>query len=195
MLFDTQASITEQRQQKTVLLKALNEIAEQPITASPVQRDTLQQQLIQFIYKQPFDSLYGGLVLQKESRSEYFKPKETNQLLSEIFTKADQVFYHGLFSYTAKKIDDCLTKADHGLKKLIDFPACFTINELNTLLDNNENKLLQSLIHPAKITLGKENFFISYSQPLKDAALRIDMHYKEAQILEFSIQNKLISQY
>jgi hypothetical protein len=31
----------------------------------------------------------------------------------------------------------------------------------------------------------------AYSRSIKDAASAIDMHYKEAQIVEYSIQNKL----
>jgi len=197
MLFDFNASMVKQNQQKEVILERLNEIAQQPITASPKQRDNLQEQLIQFIYQTPFDSLYGGLVLRDKSHNKtslaYFKPKETNKILSEIFRLADQVFYHGLFSYMAKQIDGYLTGTEQKCLSLDKLPAFFTNEVLNHQLDDKERQLLNSLVSQHKYQSDLQGLFISYSRSLKDAALAINMHDKEAQIIEFSIQSKLKS--
>jgi hypothetical protein len=197
MLFDINASITKQNLQKQVILNLLSEIALQPITESPEQRDDLQEKLIQFIYEKPFDSLYGGLVVQQKSHDEsafvYLKPKEINRSLSEIFTKADQVLYHGLFSYIAKQIDDYLAGVELGILGSKELPACLNLDELNNALDDKERQLLNALVPHNKLQIQKECLFISYSRSLEDAALVVNMHYKEAQIVEFSIQNKLKS--
>ncbi len=195
MLFDFNTSIAKQNQQKDAILNVLNEIAQQPITASPKQRDNLQDQLIQFIYDNPFDSLYGGLVLREKNHDDnsfsYFKPKESNELLSEIFTVADQVLYHGLFSFTARQIDGYLMGKEQTHLSLGEFPAFVSNEVLKNKLNDKEKQLLNALVANKKYESHQQGIFVSYSRSLKDAAQAIDMHYKEAQIIEFSIQSKL----
>lgn len=196
MLIDPNANHLQQWQQKQRILDQLHEIANLPITADPQQRKELQQHFFDFIYQQNFDSLSGGLLVKTEEF--YYKPIITNLYLSEILIAADQVFYQGDFLFVGRLILNNIVNRLSITEKFIveheeyckknQLSCFFKQNIIDDLLDKKERQLLFALIPK---TLAIDGCLITYNRSLRDASERINMHYKEAQMIEFSLLNKL----
>ena len=208
MLIFPHTSQLDQWQQKQNLLNQLHEIANISVTSTSHRRERLEKQFTDFIFQQTKDSLYGGFLSKRvdeqgASCGEFFhKPLITNIYLSELLLAADQVFYRGYFSFIAKQIIEDLVRqiSDSGsrviemnqyseYKKL----ACFFSHAtLKDLLNDKENQLLLALTSPdSGKSINVDGVLISYTRSLRDASANINMHYKEAQIVEFSLLDKL----
>jgi len=208
MLINPHTSILHQWKQKQSILDQLQEIASLPITSSSHQRDTLEKEFIEFIFQNDIDFLFGGLLVDghtsqlTSSRQKYYKPTITNIYLAEILIAADQVFYHGIFSFVGNQIIGYLIREiSNGKNNLLDInrftdlnnsDCFFSLSVLKDLLEDKEFHLLIALTSPSSIKeVSSEDLLLSYTRSLREAAENIDMHYKEAQIVEFSLLNKL----
>ncbi len=189
----------EQWRKKNDWFCILHNISEEAISSSIEKKDKTQKLFNDFIYQQCFDSLNGGLItINNNSKSEnkYCKSLQLNLYISELLVAADQVFYQGDFYHLGKNIiqfyirefelkSSSLLKY-HKVYNLNNLPCFYTEKQLTSTLTNEENELLRALV-------GVENngCIVSYKQNLRDASESIGMHYKQAQILEYSIQQKL----
>ena len=180
------------------ILKELTKIANQSITASLDEKETLFEQFLNTIYSGYFDELTGGLISNKDSNNLYYKPTSINLSLCRLLLASDQVFYHGEFRLVANKIllnlASSITSASN---KQLEYESYFDIEELYCSFNS---KTLTSILEKSELALFKalsNNKLISnqliYTKccSLKDASTKINMHYKEAQILEYSINEKL----
>ncbi len=192
-----------QWQQKQQILDQLAQIADLPITSESQQRERLLQQFSDLIFKQSLDPLLGGLVIQYDDANDlYQKPLISNIYLAEMLMAADQVFYRGDFSFIGKLITDYLVaqlfQSETGLIdsnryfKLKQLNCFFSYAKLNSLLKDKEYQLLLVLTSSNSANNSDmDGLLITYRRSLREAADRINMHYKEAQILEFSLLQKL----
>lgn len=208
MLINPHASILHQWKQKQSLLDQLQDIANLPITSLSQQRDTLEKQFSDYIFQNDIDFLFGGLLVNGDagqlnsSEQKYYKPVITNIYLAEILIAADQVFYHGLFSFVGTQIIEYLlnqisndesrqiTTNKYFSRENLD--CYFSDASLKNLLNEKEYQLVLALTSPDsgdKKDVGGR--LVSYCRSLREAATSIDIHYKEAQILEFSLLDKL----
>jgi hypothetical protein len=203
MLISPLSNPFHQWQQKQQILDQLAQIADLPITSKSQQRKQLQQQFSDLIFEQSLDPLFGGLVIEYDDvNNRYQKPLLTNIYLAEMLIAADQVFYRGDFSFIGKQITDYLvTQLSQSETELIESNRHFKLKQLNcffsyskikSLLNEKENQLLLALtsLYSPKYS-NTDGLLIAYCRSLREAADRINMHYKEAQILEFSLLQKL----
>ena len=206
-IIDDHSNLLVLWEQKQKYLSKLDQIAKLSILEPPDKKKALAEEFSNFIYSGDIDSLYGGVII-KTSRG-YCKPLSINFHLAEILIAADQVLYEGKFSYIGKmimkNIVNGLTRIDRDSNKTIivksqyyyafvELPNLFSMNELTSLLDAKEIALLVSLSAPKdeKFKVKQGNQLLLTDQcSLNDAANKIDMPIKEAQILEFSARNKL----
>jgi len=180
------------------ILKELTKVANQSITASLSKKEALFEQFLNTIYCGYFDELTGGLILDKGSNNIYYKSISINLSLCRLLLASDQVFYHGEFRLVANKILSNLTSSiiDSQNKKLEyenyfdikDFFCSFDTKTLTLILEKSELALFKSLSNNKII--GNQLIYTK-CHSLKDASSKINMHYKEAQILEHSINQKL----
>jgi len=194
MLFTPTTSLVNQSKEKQNCLRQLQDIANLPVTASTKKRDCLEQEYLRFIYQQTFDSLFGGLIVAKNDL--YYKPIITNLYLSELLITAGQVFCQGELLYVGKRTLDnsinILSEDDNNLPRSENYfdqnnLACyFSSEEINNLLDEKELSLFSALT-----SFKDASIIMSYIYPLSDAAEKINMHHKEAQIIEFNFRKKL----
>lgn len=208
MPINPHTNLLEQWSQKQFMLDQLQAIANLPIDSSSRQRDTIEKQLFDFVFQKTFDSLFGGLIVNSNEaqlnsfQQKYYKPVITNIYLAETLIAADQVLYHGTFSFIGKQIVEYLISQVTGRKnKLIEthqFTAlknsdCFFCHStLKGLLDHKELQLLLALTSSSNSKIiDSEGILLSYARPLIEAATNIEMHYKEAQIIEYNLLNKL----
>ncbi len=208
MLNYSHTSQLELWQQKQNLLDQLLQIANISITSTSRRRERLEKQFTDFIFQQPKDSLYGGFLSKRADKPEtyssdlFHKPLITNIYLSELLLAADQVFYRGYFSFIAKQIvEDLIGQISDSGSMIIEINqyfeykklACFFSHAtLKDLLNDKENQLLLALTSPDSAQNNNmDGFLISYTRSLRDASAKIDMHYKEAQIVEFGLLDKL----
>lgn len=194
------------------LLEEMTNIASQPIYASTDDKEALFTQFLNTIYCGYFDELEGGLILDEDLSllcvskgskvqnlaSLYFKPLSINLSLCRLLLASDLVFYHGEFVNIANKIlshiiasttnsKNC--KLTHELYSPIsDFQCSFTPSTLNTILKEQEIALFRSL--SKNKTINDQQIYTQCCS-LKDASSSIKMNYKEAQVVEQSIKQKL----
>jgi len=191
--------------QKQKRLSQLRDCANQPITAPIDVKQSFLDRCEQFVFDQQFDALFGGmLVKQSKSGCEnpiYSKPILANLYLVDILLATDQVFYSGEFSFVANKIVSyLLTKipeTEVGLVEttewflLSDLACAFDNKDLKNLLGYNELVLLDALIEDEGFG-DKQHRLICYQRSLKTASKQINMHFKQAQIIEHGMRSKLI---
>ncbi len=206
MLINPHTNLLYQWKQKQSLLDQLQSIANLPVTSLSLQRDTVEKQFSDFVFQNSIDCLLGGLVVNghKErlifSRQPYYKPAITNIYLAELLIAADQVFYHGSFSFIGKQIVQYFI-CQISNSKLLDVDRYtdlknsdyfFNHSTLQDLLEDKEIRLLLALTSSSSNRKSSsEGILLSYTRSLRDSAANIEMHYKEAQIIEFSFLNKL----
>jgi len=181
------------------ILKELTKIANQSVTASLNEKEALFEQFLNTIYCGYFDELTGGLISNRDSDSIYYKPISINLSLCRLLLASDQVFYHGEFKLVANKtlLNLSSSIANSKNKKLEhenyfdikDLHCSFDTKTLTSILDEREIALFRSLSNNKIIN---EQLIYTKCRSLKDASSKINMHYKEAQILEHLINEKLI---
>ena len=208
MLIDPHTNLLHQWKQKQSLMDQLQNTANLPITSSSQQRDTLEKQFTDFVFQNSLDSLFGGLLVNchedqlNSVQQKYYKPAITNIYLAELLIAADQVLYDGSFSFIGNQIVEYLiTQISNQKNKLLNtnrytdlknLNCFFSHSTLNGLLEGKELQLLLALTSPSPDKeVDSEYILLSYARPLRDAAANIDMHYKEAQIIEFGLLDKL----
>lgn len=208
MLIDPHTNLLHQWKQKQFLLDQLQIIANLPVTSLSQQKNLLEKQFSDFVFQSNMDSLFGGLLVSGHkdqlvsSQQKYYKPAITNIYLAELLIAADQVFYHGTFSFIGKQIVEYLLKriSNDESSQIItnqyfnqeNLDCYFSDATLKYLLEQKEEQLLLALTTPD--LLNKKDIggrLVSYCRSLREAAAGIDIHYKEAQILEFSLLDKL----
>jgi len=197
MLIDPNANQLNQCKQKQDYLKKLHRIKNIPVTESTKERDQLEQECLDYIYEKTFDSLFGGLIVEKNNL--YYKPIITNLYLCELLVTAGCVFCQGEFLYVGKQILDNVINtlsecSERSVKSENYFeqkhlPCYFNKNKIIVLLDEKESQLLFALTSSNK----DPGILISYVCSLTEAAEKINMHYKQAQIIEFNFRKKLVS--
>ncbi len=189
------------------VLEELHQIAHQSITAPPQRRDQLQASFIALIYQQDFDSLYGGLIIQKESMTDnqpsvvFYKPIIANLFIAELLLTADQVFYHGELSFVGKQaLQNVISLISQPNQSLLQYQeyflkselACFFNKEtLEQRLTARDKQLLLALTSNVDSSTDGEDNLMCYKLSIREAAENIGMHYKEAQIIENNIRLKL----
>jgi len=194
MLLTPSSSLLNQWQEKQACLQQLQQVSASTITASTKKRDSLEQTYLSFVYQNSFDPLFGGLIVQKNDL--YFKPIITNLYLSEILITAGHILCQGKLLYVGQ------SSLNNALDKLLVFSSFFEVSEnyfsqtnlpcylssdeINQLLDEKERALFSALSFS-----NGSGTIVSYKCSLINAAKKIDMHYKEAQILEFGFREKL----
>lgn len=209
MLISPDSTCLQLWTRKQDLFSQLHEISYQPIDSSMQQRDQLEVLFEKFIYQQNFDVIDGGLIIGKKiahtATTNYHKPIITNIYIAELLIAADQVFYRGDFYFTGKQILAYLLKYlfenDSDLLSFSDsfesrnLPCYFVESTITHYLDIKERQLLSALTADNQLSKQDENdihgTYVCYTKSLREAASSIDMHYKEAQILEFSLLKKL----
>ncbi len=193
------------------LLKELTEIANQPIFASVKDKDILFDLFIKTIYCGYFDELQGGLLIEKnvslpdsilkkynkKNNLLYHKPLTINLSLCRLLLAADQVFYHGEFRVIAHKIlfNIIYMKEKHTLynenySDIKGFYCSFDKRSITSILDKHELALFESLSNGKTID---GQLLYTKTCSLKDAAKNANVEYKESQIIEHSINQKLIT--
>ena len=194
MLFTPSSCLSNQWKEKQACLQQLQRISTSPITASTNKRDSLEQAYLSYVYQNSFDPLFGGLIVQKNDL--YFKPIITNLYLSEIFTTAGQVLCQGKLLYVGRSslkntledlsVFSSFSEVSESYFNQTNLPCYLSSQEINKLLDERERTLFSALTFS-----DGEGMIVSYKCSLINAAEKIDMHYKEAQVLEFSFREKL----
>jgi hypothetical protein len=188
--------------------KSLTDIANQPLTASVESKEHLHQQFIDVLYCGALDEIHGGLILGNDlnllstsANNEYFfKPLEINLALCRLFYSAGQVFYDGVLVTVADKIlvhlsqssqheELRLERKDEHFYSHSDLECLFTEDEIEKLLTAKEKELFEAI---CSNKTGQNKFIYSRIHSLKDASENINMHFKEAQIVEYAIHSKLL---
>ena len=202
MLIDPNAC---QWQQKKKILDELYQISDLPVTAPTADRDKLKSGFLDYIFEQSFDALHGGLMLRDAaslSKMElFYKPIATNIIVCECLIAAALVFYEGEFLLIAEKIISMfcerLESENYYLLNDISFTqkeltSNFSSQDIQRILDKDEIALLDALRNNGAFS-NVQPVSIEYHCSLKNAAEKIDMHYKQAQIVEHSLLEKLKS--
>jgi len=189
-------------QQKQDLLDQLGHFANLSIFDEPQEKEILKTKLLKFIYCNLFDPIYGGLLVNKgnddnkETLNKYYKPLLINIYLHEIFTAAGQVFYDGELNYCGKLIFRYLiTQLENKdieferYDELKNIDNYFSSEQLTNQLNDKEKELFFALISDDQPF--NKGYLFCYKRSLKEASDLIDMEYKQAQILDYSIKEKL----
>jgi len=200
MLIDPLAEYCQQKLQYQSILLELNKIATGSIDASMSQRDQLELRLIQSIYQQDFDALFGGCLVEEPSKATFSKPLSFNCLLCDIYLTASRVLFNGQLRLVGQQLLDLLTSyfvdnqtgSDYG-DKLESFKHCFNRQQIESGLTQDEQNLFLALIkkQPNCTPSEQQSFCYHNKQSLTDAAEFIGMELKQAQIIEYSLQQKL----
>jgi len=196
VLISEQLPLLQQWQQKERILEQFHQLAHASLLSDPKEKDTLLAQFYQLIYNGRFNSLNGGTFVINSKHCHI--PTTTNLYLAEILIAADQVFFRGDFLLTARSIlqsilaelstNKIITNKQSNSMSINELDCHFTHDQISKTLDDNECALLFSLI---KLSKPQPDYLIAYRRSLKDAASNIEMPIKQAQILEYSLLNKL----
>lgn len=144
------------------------------------------------------DSISGGCY--QIEKNEVKLSLSYNLLLADFLQAASQTFFDGELNYAANQIFTSLFQflTQAGSNLLVDemsflkVEAPFIIDGelLLAKLDLLEINLLASLLGCGKFC-SKQVYWINYKSNLRDAAEEAKIHFKQAQILEESINDKL----
>ncbi len=199
--------ITQQLQQ------TLTRLANQSITEPIEEKEQLFKQFYNTVYSGFFDDLDGGLIVNEDLtclqnpfssniNDLFHKPTSINLSLCRLFFAADLVFYHGEFREVANKsLKNICSYVNHSdalnpiiendcYRRLPDFNFCFKQKDLVKVLEKDEQKLLDAL---TKYVASNTYHYFTKSCSLKRASEKIGMPYKESQIVEYRIKEKLKS--
>jgi len=202
MLISTKQNTHTLWQQKQDLFDQLGLLANLSIFDEPQEKEALKTKLLEFIYSHSFDPIYGGLLINrennghKETLTKYYKPLLINLYLHEIFMAADQVFYDGelnhqgrlIFRYLIARLENKEIEFDR-YDEIKNIDNYFSYEQINNQLNDKEKKLFIALISEDKHS--DNGYLFCYKRSLKEASNSINMEYKQAQILDFSIKEKL----
>ncbi len=177
-----------------------HQLAESPLISATSDRDLLDKKTIAFVRKLNIDALKGGLYLAEENQFSFYALK--NAILSEFFLLADKVLLSGELSFQGLRIlqalkrylfchqtswfDSVIHYSDSSL------PFSFRGEILIHLLNKEEQNLFLALTDNTSIIANKM-YFALYRKSLVEAAHIAGMIYKQAQVVEVSIQQKLLS--
>jgi len=202
MLISINLSPHDLWQQKQDLLDQIHSLANDSIFDDPKEKDRLKMKFLEFIYSNRFDPIYGGLIISSELDNDeqafvlYHKPLVANLYLNELFMAASQAFYDGeinhhgklIFNYLIEQLKNSRLEYNNHcrLESLKNF---YSQEQIDNQLNNKEQELFFALM--LEENHSNDGYLFSYKQPLKQAANFINMEYKEAQILAFSIKEKL----
>jgi len=203
MLIDSNATHIDLWQQQERILDDLFQISNLPITASSDAKDKLKSEFFDYLFEQSFDALHGGILVSdmpSPSKTElFYKPIALNSMVCECLVSAAVVFYEGEFMVVAEKIIsmlcDKLESEDYYLLNELSFTrkqleSNFSKKNSRNLLDGKEIELLNALTTGDSIN-NLQSVVIAYHRSLENAANMIDMHYKQARIVEHRLCEKL----
>ncbi|MDQ7049923.1 MAG: hypothetical protein Q9M92_10430 [Enterobacterales bacterium] len=199
MLINHSASALEQKTQYQTILIELDQIAHHTIDTPIFLRDQVEEKLMNSIYQQDFDALFGGCVIQQPDCF-HSKPLLYNLYLSDIYLTASRVLFNGQLRLVGQQILDYLNELFIQSKrpvnqslKLEDLNHFFTRQQINQHLTGSEKNLFFSLIkqQPDSRLSEQQGFCYYNKRSLYESAKFIGMDLKQAQILEYSLQQKL----
>jgi len=205
MLSNQKATEVDQWQQKQLFLNELHQLSCLPITSSSNKKDEFKSRILDYIFEQSFDALHGGLIVNgffpQSKKVLLYKPTATNIFICESLVAAALVFYEGEFLLIAEKILSMLcnrlnTERHYLLCDFLFTPDKFISNiehkKIERILNHKEIELLEALTDNQPATHGAY-LSIEFHHSLKNAAKKINMHYKQAQIIENTLLEKLSS--
>lgn len=155
-----------------------------------------------FLQQLDFDSIGGGYYLKNSDTLRLSAQKHA--LLAEMMLSVGLVFSEGELIYRGERLirvinEYLFNKKNSFFIDNIDFSqeeAPFILNgsTIQNNLTTEEFKLLLALTDNEKLEPNK-NYRLQYKKTLITAAEKIEMHYKQAQILEHTLKEKLIRQF
>lgn len=174
-------------------------LANAAIESSPVTRDKLEQECINWILCDYFDSIQGGFYIEDGEHFEY--SLQCNLLAAELLASADKVLLHGELYFNAQKVLDSVAArfAGKGCRDFVerwrytkmDVPIYASGDYLIDRLQSMELSLLQALID--KPILTGQDYYLCWRLPLQQAAKKAGVHFKQAQIVQQAICSKIQS--
>jgi hypothetical protein len=212
---DSNASVQTFEQLISSVYQQLIKLSELSIFAPAEHITQLKNQLLDLVYQLDFDPLFGGLVLPYELKGSshyYQKHLEVNSLIAEFLLHSDRLLYTGeltqiaraIFQYLHHQVKVCeqplVNKQSYYAKEYCE--NTFELQQLESILENNESLLLNALISEQHSGLESANqnriadleieqVAIFYRRSLSEAANLINMPIKQAQIIQHSMQLKL----
>ncbi|WP_444996577.1 hypothetical protein [Aliikangiella sp. IMCC44359] len=197
MLLDFSSDYYVAWEQLNQLKKRLHHFAHQPITDSVSEKDSLERKTIEFIKQITIDAVEGGFY--RIENKKYQVNTIENIILAEYLLVADKVFLSGEFIYLANRI--LLNIQKHLFNRQTSFcisqqnysnnpPFKVSGNQLIKILDKNERQLLLAFLGQDTI-IENTHYHLDYFFNIKAAADKSGLHYKQAQIIENTMQQKL----
>ena len=199
MLINHSANSLEQKSQYQSLLIELDQTAHQAIDDPVFVRDRIEEKLMNSIYQQDFDALFGGCVVEHADHY-HSKPLLYNLYLSDIYLTASRVLFNGQLRLVGQQILDYLSqqfiqdkRSKNQSIKLEQLDHYFSLHEINQNLTDSEKNLFFSVIkqQPDSRLSEQQGFCYYNKRSLYESAKFIGMELKQAQIVEYSLQQKL----
>lgn len=172
-------------------------LATASVSDSPHTRDGLLKSALHWIFSDKFDAVDGSLYI--DHGDEFVCSLQHNLLAAEFLASADKVLLHGELQFQAKKILDTIAHKirQGGFEKLL--PQEHYAKNSSPL--EIEGSLLITLLEPIELTLfeGLTNSTVErnhyshlcWQRSLKQAADKTDIHFKQAQIVQHAILEKI----
>lgn len=172
-------------------------LATASISDSPQARDSLLINTLEWFFSDKFDAVEGCLYV--DYGGEFVCSLQHNLLAAEFLASADKVLLHGELQFQAKKILDTIAHKirQDGIDKLL-LEERYSKNSSPLEI---EGALLLSHLEPIELTLfeglinstvEKNHYYhLVWQRSLKQAADKTSIHFKQAQILQHSILEKL----